>query len=112
MESSQEQLVEAVVQNNSLYIAGTDKTPGVPLVNIPDDDTVIELTNSSQECKVIPKKEPKAQFKNEDDESVEDDNNPDKDQFENIVHTERLKSTTNNDGLQQSNCNIRPLQVT
>ena len=77
MESSQEQLVEAAVQNNSLSVAVPDKTPGVPLVNIPDDDTMIDLTNLSQECKVIPKREPKAQFKIEDDESVEDENNPD-----------------------------------
>ena len=77
LEPSQEQLVEAVVQNNSLFVAGPDKTPGVPLFNIPDDDTVIDFTNSSQECKVIPKREHKAQFKIEDDESGEDYNNPD-----------------------------------
>ena len=51
------------------------------MFNIPDDDTVIDLTNLSQECKVIPKQEPRAQLKIEDDESVEDDNNPDEDQF-------------------------------
>ena len=68
LDPSQEQLVEAGVQNNSLSIAGPDKNPGVPLVNIPNDDTMIDLTNSSQECKVTPKREPKSQFKNEDDE--------------------------------------------
>ena len=65
---SQEQLIEAAVQNNSLSIDGPDKTPVVPLLNISDDDTVIDLTNLSQECKVTPKREPKSQFKNEDDE--------------------------------------------
>ena len=48
LDPSQKQLVEVAVQNNILSIAGPDKTPGVPLVNIPDDDTVIDLTNSSQ----------------------------------------------------------------
>ena len=109
---SQEQLIEAAVQNNSLSIDGPDKTPVVPLLNISDDDTVIDLTNSSQECMVIPNKEPKAQFKTEDDESVEDDNNPDEDQFENLTHTEKLGSTTNDDGLRRSNRNISPPQVT
>ena len=82
------------------------------MFNIPDDDTVIDLTNLSQECKVIPKQEPRAQLKIEDNESVEDDNNPDKDQFGNIARTEKLGSTTNEDGLRRSNCNIRPPQVT
>ena len=81
LEPSQEQLVEAAVHNNSLSIAGTDNNPGVTLVNIPDDDTVIYLAKLSQEWKVILKQEPKDQFKIEDDESVEDDNNPDEDQF-------------------------------
>ena len=79
LEPIQEHLVEAAVHNNSLSIAGPNKTPGLPLVNIPYDDTVIGLTNSSQECKVVPKREHEAQFKIEDDESVEDDNNPDED---------------------------------
>ena len=48
----------------------------------------------------------------EDDESVEDDNNPDEEQFGNLARTEKLGSTTNEDGLQQSNRNIRPPQVT
>ena len=109
LEPSQEQQIEAAVQNNSLSIAGPDQTPGVTLVNIPDDDTVIDLNYSSQECKVTPKWEPKAQFKIEDDESVEDDNNPDKDQFgkalvapddirayakKNLRRTEKLGSST------------------
>ena len=55
LDPSQEQLLEAAIQNNILSIAVPDKTTGVPLFNIPDDDTVIDLTNLSQECKVIPK---------------------------------------------------------
>ena len=47
LDPSQEQLLEASIQNNSLSITVPDKTPGVPLFNIPDDDTVIDLT---QEC--------------------------------------------------------------
>ena len=126
-EPIQEQLVESVVHNNSLSIAGPYKTPGVPLVNIPDDDTMIDLTNSSQECKVIPKREPKARFEIEDDESVEDDNNPDEDQFgealvapddirahakQNLARAENLGSSTNEDGLRRSNRTIRPPQFT
>ena len=105
LDTSQEQLVEATIQNNSLYIVGPDKTPGVPL-------TVIDLTNSSQECKVIPKQEPRSQFKIGDDESIEDGNNPDEDQFGNLARTEKLGPTMNEDGLRRSNCNIRPPQVT
>ena len=111
LESYQEQLIEAAIQNNSFSIAGPDKTQGVPLFNILDYDTVIDLNNSSQECKVIPKQEPSAKLKIEDDESVEDDNNPDKYQFGNLACTEKLGYTTNEDGLRRSNCNIRPPQV-
>ena len=63
------------------------------MVNIPDDDTMIDLTNSSQECKVVPKREPKAHCKIWDDESLEDDNNLDKDQIGealNLARTEKL----------------------
>ena len=68
MDPSQEQLLEAAIHNNSLSIAGPDKTQGVPLLNILDYDTVIDLTNSPQECKVTPKQEPRTRFKIEDDE--------------------------------------------
>ena len=73
---------------------------------------MIDLTNSSQEYKVIPKKEPRDQLKIEDDESVDDDKNPDEYQFGNIARTEKLGPTTNEDGLRQSNRNIRPPKVT
>ena len=43
----QEQLLEAAIQNNNLSVAGPDKDPGVPLFNIPDGDTMIDLTNLS-----------------------------------------------------------------
>ena len=95
MYPSQEQLLEAAIHNNSLSIAGPDKTPGVPLFIIPDNVTVNDLNHLSQECKVIPKQEPRAQLKIEDDKSVEDDNNPEKYQFGNLTHTEKLGSTTN-----------------
>ena len=44
--------------NNSLCVTGLDRTPGVPLVNFENDRDNVA---SSQECGVIPKREPKVE---------------------------------------------------
>ena len=56
IEPRQEQLVQSVIHNNSLSVAGIDKTPGATLVNFANDTDNVD---SSQDCGVLPKREPK-----------------------------------------------------
>ena len=53
IDPSQEKLVQSAINNNSLYVAGTDRTPGVLLVNSTNDENIVD---SSQVCGVIPKR--------------------------------------------------------
>ena len=50
--------MQCAIHNNSLSVAGPDRTPGVPLVNFASDT---DNFDSSQECGVIPKREPKVE---------------------------------------------------
>ena len=50
--------MQSAIHNNSLSVAGPYSTPGVPLVNFENDRDNVA---SSQECGVIPKREPKVE---------------------------------------------------
>ena len=54
----QEQLVQSAIHNNSLSVAGPDRKPGVSLVKFANDEDIVD---SSQECGVLPKREPKVE---------------------------------------------------
>ena len=56
----QEQLLQSSIHNNSLSIAGPDRTPGATLVNFANDRDNVA---SSQECGVLPNSEPKREPK-------------------------------------------------
>ena len=110
---SQEQSLQSVIHNNSLSIAVPDRTPVVPLCNFTNDEDVVDL---SQECRVIPKDEPKVEVTTvvdldyaSDDESVTEDNTVNEDQFADELIP--LGSTTNAQGLRCSTRTYRPPQV-
>ena len=123
IEPSQEQLVQSEIHNNSLYVAGSDRAPGVPFVNFENDKDNVA---SSQECGVLPKHEPKSEPKSEvttdadldsasDDESFKEDDTVNGDQFaEELItpSTAHPGSTINAYGLRCSTHTSRPPQVT
>ena len=115
----QEQLVQSAIHNNSLSVAGPDRKPGVSLVKFANDEDIVD---SSQECGVLPKREPKVEVTTDvdldsasDNESVTEDDTVNKDQFsEELITPPPAKpgSTTNTHGLCRSTCTSRPPQAT
>ena len=111
--------MQSAIHNNSLSIAGPDRTQGVPLVNFENDEDVVD---SSQECGLIPKDETKVEVATvadldsaSDDKSVEEDDMVNEDQFaEELITPQPAKpgSTTNAHGLRCSTLTSRPPKVT
>ena len=58
IDTSQEQLVQSAIHNNTIFVAGTDRTPGGLLVNFANDTYNVD---SYHEFGVLPKREPKVE---------------------------------------------------
>ena len=114
-----EQLVQSVIHNNRISVAGPDRMPGFPLVSFANDK---DIDDSSHECGVITKREPRFEVTTDadlyyasDSESFEEDDLVNEYQFleELIPPTpEKTGSTTNAHGLRCSTHTSRPPQVT